>query len=595
MKIYTDQTKIKYSSEQIIFYGLLNTLPKEATHCYNHEGKSRYGNIIEFCKRTFTYVNNIQECDIIVLPYKFKGAGDELFKEFNIKSKQYGKPLWCFFNDDYDKPITLDDNVTIFRTSFYKSKQLKNEKAMPAFSPDYYKGEILKNPELTIGYCGHTMHGRKEYLEQLEKSDMKTNFIYRNGFWAPDIPKDRARKEYFENMEKNLFIFCHRGAGNFSYRFYETLMMGRIPILVDTDGVFPDGPDIETMSVVIRKGDDMVEKIRDFYANNNLTAIQKGNRKIWIECYSPMGFLNNLRYEREKYKIGIMIPTTSRNRKWVGIKNSYLYRIFLRSFLLTYCKEHTYVIYVGFDEDDPLFSNENERSELDRFISIMKNVELKWISLRGIKRGHLTVMWNGLFKMAYDEKCDYFYQCGDDIEMVDKGWVNDSIHILKMNNDIGVSGPLEKMQRRVLTQSFVSRQHMEIFGCFFPPEIINWYCDNWITLIYTRNHFFFPIYDKWCMNVGGKERYPIVKGFENQSMAEICDHCVKKYEMKLKQYVKDIKFSNRKELELIMKKKIKKHHARDHSQVEKRYKNLLQRKSQMVSLNTIAGIEKFRS
>ena len=59
------------------------------------------------------------------------------------------------------------------------------------------------------------------------------------------------------------------------------------------------------------------------------------------------------------------------------------------------------------------------------------------------------------------------------------------------------------------------------------------------------------------MNVGGKERYPIVKGFENQSMAEICDHCVKIYEMKLKRYVKDIKFSHSDELELIMKKKMK--------------------------------------
>ena len=45
-----------------------------------------------------------------------------------------------------------------------------------------------------------------------------------------------------------------------------------------------------------------------------------------MEYYSPMGFLNNLTYKREKYKIGIMIPTTSRNRKWTDIKNSYLYK-----------------------------------------------------------------------------------------------------------------------------------------------------------------------------------------------------------------------------------------------------------------------------
>ena len=27
-------------------------------------------------------------------------------------------------------------------------------------------------------------------------------------------------------------------------------------------------------------------------------AIQKGNRKIWMDCYSPMGFMNNLKYEK---------------------------------------------------------------------------------------------------------------------------------------------------------------------------------------------------------------------------------------------------------------------------------------------------------
>ena len=29
-------------------------------------------------------------------------------------------------------------------------------------------------------------------------------------------------------------------------------------------------------------------------------------------------------------------------------------------------------------------------------------------------------MWNVLFKQAYDDGCDYFYQCGDDIEFKTK-------------------------------------------------------------------------------------------------------------------------------------------------------------------------------
>ncbi len=43
--------------------------------------------------------------------------------------------------------------------------------------------------------------------------------------------------------------------------------------------------------------------------------------------------------------------------------------------------------------------------------------------MKNIKKGHLTAMWNRLFKKAYQEGCDYFYQCGDDIQFLDKGWV----------------------------------------------------------------------------------------------------------------------------------------------------------------------------
>ena len=28
---------------------------------------------------------------------------------------------------------------------------------------------------------------------------------------------------------------------------------------------------------------------------------------------------------------------------------------------------------------------------------------------------------------------------------------------------------------------------MEIFGFYYPPEIINWYCDDWITEVYKPN------------------------------------------------------------------------------------------------------------
>ena len=34
-------------------------------------------------------------------------------------------------------------------------------------------------------------------------------------------------------------------------------------------------------------------------------------------------------------------------------------------------------------------------------------------------------MWNHLFHNAYEDNCDYFFQCGDDIMFTTKNWVKD--------------------------------------------------------------------------------------------------------------------------------------------------------------------------
>ena len=60
------------------------------------------------------------------------------------------------------------------------------------------------------------------------------------------------------------------------------------------------------------------------------------------------------------YKIGIIIPSTSRKRPWSNILESYLYTHLIRSLLKTYNSEHEYKIYVVTDDDDPIYSKKDE-------------------------------------------------------------------------------------------------------------------------------------------------------------------------------------------------------------------------------------------
>jgi hypothetical protein len=244
-------------------------------------------------------------------------------------------------------------------------------------------------------------------------------------------------------------------------------------------------------------------------------------------------------------KIGLLIPSTSKGRDWKTYKSSYLYINTIKTFIITYNKEHNYTFYIGIDRNDHIYDNESTKNDLIKLCSVMKNISIEFIYMDGINKGHLTVMWNRLFKKAYNDNCDYFFQCGDDIEFKTKNWVNDSISTLIESNNFGLTGPINN-NPRILTQSFVSRKHMDLFGYYFPEEIINWFCDDWINLLYKKINKIFPLHNHLCVNVGGKPRYmpnnDLTFGINfDENMSKTRKYCIELVERDIEK-IKNINF-----------------------------------------------------
>ena len=206
-------------------------------------------------------------------------------------------------------------------------------------------------------------------------------------------------------------------------------------------------------------------------------------------------------------KIALLIPSTSRGREWTSVRETYLYNYTMKTFGITRDKEHKYTFYIGIDRGDPIYDKSEVKDYLEKLAMIL-NANIDFIYMDGITKGHLTVMWNRLFTKAYEDGNDYFFQCGDDISFETHGWVNACIAVLQASNDIGMSGPINN-NSRILTQSFVSRKHMELFGYYFPEEIINWCCDDWINEVYIKIDKFYPLTSHYCVNLGGQPRYYI--------------------------------------------------------------------------------------
>jgi hypothetical protein len=56
-------------------------------------------------------------------------------------------------------------------------------------------------------------------------------------------------QDYVGHMREVTYVLCPRGIENFSFRFFEALKFGRVPVLIDTDVVLPEGTNWDELMV----------------------------------------------------------------------------------------------------------------------------------------------------------------------------------------------------------------------------------------------------------------------------------------------------------------------------------------------------------
>ncbi|MBA3971967.1 MAG: exostosin family protein, partial [Bacteroidetes bacterium] len=286
---------------KISLYTQLSLIPEGKVHATilnpfagNFEADANdpeYGRFDEYTsngQELFSLTDTPVEADFFLLAFEFSFVEEHVnyAKQFSEMAKEYGKKLLIFFNSDSAEPIPIE-NCIVFRTSFFKSLQKNNEFAIPGWSVDFMKSKGIRNldnsfsNQPSISYCGYVdylsftkrfsiekviakLKNRSSIVKEigpglrgkavrklLKSNQIKTNFIIRNGFWAPGMDKKKARQEYMDNILQSDYALVARGGGNFSYRLYEVLSCGRIPVFINTDCVLPFDTIIDWKNYVV--------------------------------------------------------------------------------------------------------------------------------------------------------------------------------------------------------------------------------------------------------------------------------------------------------------------------------------------------------
>ncbi|WNZ27678.1 exostosin [Leptolyngbya sp. NK1-12] len=291
----------------------------------------------------------LPEADFAILPNDLEFfAQEEVATRSNqliAVSKAFSKPVIGFFSGDCSHlPVPFDIDLS-FRDSLYRSTRKSNEFLSPTWTEDLVKtcfdGQMTvrqKREKPVIGFCGYaagksfkthakTMlyHLRKVVpkpkqeippyytghiirslaLSRLSQSPLvEMNFVIRQqaGLIGGEPSQTQNYRNVFtQNMLNSDYIFCCRGSGNHSNRLYETLCCGRIPVILDTDCVFPLEFDIDWKKycVYVKETELTVidQKIAEFHASISPTRfieLQHECRELWKSKLSPEGFFSHL-------------------------------------------------------------------------------------------------------------------------------------------------------------------------------------------------------------------------------------------------------------------------------------------------------------
>jgi len=107
--------------------------------------------------------------------------------------------------------------------------------------------------------------------------------------------------DFFDNIRGTDYTLCARGGGNFSTRLYETLCLGRIPVIVDTGQVLPWAGRVpwEQLAVIVPAGDlgQLANRVVAHHAAlgpEGFAEAQLRCRDLWIDRLSVEGFFGYL-------------------------------------------------------------------------------------------------------------------------------------------------------------------------------------------------------------------------------------------------------------------------------------------------------------
>lgn len=115
-------------------------------------------------------------------------------------------------------------------------------------------GASARDPDLLFSFVGSATARCRRSLLELRHPDAIVEEVRDFMFWDSDAPGYAQRRDrYRDVLARSRFVLCPRGRGTSSFRLYEALAAGRVPVIISDEWVAPEGPNWSAFSLRVRE------------------------------------------------------------------------------------------------------------------------------------------------------------------------------------------------------------------------------------------------------------------------------------------------------------------------------------------------------
>ena len=201
----------------------------------------------------------------------------------------------CFVYDESDQPWCSLPGlyVSMPADSFNRWRQracgyasLVNADVCPAAA------EVDRNggPRLLFSFLGRDCHPTRRAVLSIRHARASVEDTSAYSFFGdancPPVQLEDARRRYASIVADSKFVLCPRGSGTSSFRLFETLAAGRVPVIISDDWLPIPGPDWRACAVRVPERNanaipDMLESLESQWS-----VMAAAARHVWVDYFA---------------------------------------------------------------------------------------------------------------------------------------------------------------------------------------------------------------------------------------------------------------------------------------------------------------------